>query len=140
MVFASAARYGGAAPLDEQDLVLSERYYAGGARTVRGVDEDTLGPRFAFGEPAGGESLLVLNQEVRFPIHRWLRGVAFVDAGNVFAEASGAALGDLATSYGAGLRLATPFALFRVDYGRRFSPSPGESRGGRWTFGIGHAF
>jgi outer membrane protein assembly factor BamA len=63
-----------------------------------------------------------------------------VDAGNVFEQAAGAALGDLVTSYGAGLRLATPFALIRVDYGRPFSASPGESRGGRWTFGIGHAF
>jgi outer membrane protein assembly factor BamA len=140
LVLVSAARYGIAAPLDEQDLVLSERYYAGGARTVRGVDEDTLGPQFAFGGAAGGESLLVLNQEVRFPIYRWLRGVGFVDAGNVFEQAAGAALGDLVTSYGAGLRLATPFALIRVDYGRPFSASPGESRGGRWTFGIGHAF
>jgi outer membrane protein assembly factor BamA len=120
--------------------VLSERYYAGGARTVRGVADDSLGPRFALGDAAGGESLLVLNQEVRFPVFRWVRGAAFIDAGNVFAEASGITRGGLVTSYGAGLRLATPFALLRVDYSRLFSATEGQDRRGRWTFGIGHAF
>jgi outer membrane protein assembly factor BamA len=140
VVFASAARLGLAAPLDEQDLVLSERYYAGGARTVRGVADDSLGPRFALGDAAGGESLLVLNQEARFPMFRWLRGVAFIDAGNVFAETSAVTRSRLVASYGAGLRLATPFALLRVDYGRLFSASEGQDRRSRWTFGIGHAF
>jgi outer membrane protein assembly factor BamA/autotransporter translocation and assembly factor TamB len=139
VVFASAARVGIGVPLDDQDLVLSERYYAGGARTVRGVADDTLGPRFALGDPAGGESLLILNQEVRFPIYGWFRGVGFVDAGNVFAEAGGIDPGDLVASYGVGLRLATPFTLIRVDYGRLFSSDRDEPRG-RWYFGIGQTF
>jgi outer membrane protein insertion porin family len=82
---------------------------------------------------------VVLNQEVRFPIYRWLRGVAFVDAGNVFGERSDLNLGALVGSGGFGLRLETPFALLRVDYGRLFSPGPTE-RSGRWSFGIGQAF
>ena len=38
------------------------------------------------GLPSGGDRLLILNQEVRFPMYRWVNGVAFVDAGNIFAK------------------------------------------------------
>ncbi len=38
------------------------------------------------GLPIGGDRLLILNQEVRFPIYRWMNGVAFADAGNIFDD------------------------------------------------------
>jgi len=139
LVFASAARVGFAAALDDQELLFSERFFAGGSRTVRGAREGTAGPRDAFGEGRGGAALLVLNQEVRFPIYRWVGGVGFVDAGNVFDTISDFDLGDLTGSVGFGLRISTPFALLRVDYGRLLSPGPNE-RPGRWIFGIGQAF
>ena len=77
LVFASAARVGAVVPLGGQDLIPSERFFAGGARTVRGVAEGGLGKRDFFGDAAGGRMLTVLNQEVRLPIYRWLRGVGF---------------------------------------------------------------
>lgn len=138
VVFASAARLGTVVPLGGQDLIPSERFFAGGSRTVRGVPEGALGPRDVFGDAAGGRLMIVLNQEVRVPVYRWLRGIAFVDAGNVFARAREASLRDLVGSVGFGVRLATPFALLRVDYGRTAWGTPDSS--GRWTFGIGQAF
>ena len=45
VVFASAARFGVVWPLGGQDLLTTERFFVGGARTVRGVEEDSLGPR-----------------------------------------------------------------------------------------------
>jgi outer membrane protein assembly factor BamA len=83
--------------------------------------------------------MLVLNQEVRFPLYRWLGGVGFLDAGNAFASPSTIDLGRLVGSLGSGLRLTTPFAVFRIDYGRPWSSQP-SGRGGRWTFAIGQAF
>ncbi|HEU0014315.1 MAG TPA: BamA/TamA family outer membrane protein, partial [Longimicrobium sp.] len=53
VVFASAARAGVAAPLDDQLLLLSERFLAGGPHSVRGAEEDSLGPQDFFG-PTGG--------------------------------------------------------------------------------------
>jgi outer membrane protein insertion porin family len=138
LVFASAARFGVVAPLEGQDLIPSERFFSGGSRSVRGVPENGLGPRDFFGDAAGGELMVVLNQEVRLPIYRWLRGVTFVDAGNVFAERAEAGLGDLVGALGVGLRLSTPFALLRVDFAKIAWGAPTAS--GRWTFGIGHAF
>ena len=49
-----------------------------------------------------------------------------------------ASLRDLVGSAGIGLRLATPFALLRVDYAKTVWGLKESS--GRWTFGIGHAF
>ena len=138
VVFASAARLGVVAPLEGQELIASERFFSGGSRSVRGVPEEGLGPRNVFGEPTGGEVMVVFNQEVRLPIYRWLRGVTFVDAGNIFAERGEAGLGELVGSLGVGLRLSTPFALLRVDFAKIAWGAPTTS--GRWTFGLGHAF
>jgi outer membrane protein assembly complex protein YaeT len=121
------------------DLIPSERFRAGGGYTVRGYAENSLGPVDWLGFPRGGNALLTVNQEVRFPVFRWVRAVAFLDAGNVFAERRDVSLGDLKVSYGFGLRLDTPFAMLRIDYGRPASRLPGEPRG-RWYFGVGHVF
>ena len=51
LVFASAGRFGVVVPLGGQELILSERFFAGGARTVRGVAEGGLGTRDFFGDP-----------------------------------------------------------------------------------------
>ncbi len=138
MVFASAARAGVVVPLGGQELIVSERFFAGGSRSVRGVAEEGLGGRDFFGAPTGGQLMAVLNQEVRVPIYGWVRGVGFVDAGNVFTKPRDGSLRDLVGSVGVGLRLATPFALLRVDFAKTAWGAPATS--GRWTFGIGQAF
>jgi outer membrane protein insertion porin family len=139
VVFATAGRFGVVSPRGGQEVLPSELFFAGGARTVRGVAEDGLGPRDFLGFPAGGRALVVMNQEVRFPIVGWLRGVGFVDAGNVFPEPRDIDFGRLVKSFGAGARLNTPFGLFRIDYGRVWT-NPGDMSLSQWTFGIGHAF
>ena len=66
-------------------------------------------------------------------------GVAFVDAGNIFKAPGDLKLNALTGSIGFGVRLSTPFALLRADYGR--TVWPGSVRGsGRWVFGVGQAF
>jgi outer membrane protein insertion porin family len=139
IVLASAGRLGVVTPLGGQELISSERFFAGGSRTVRGVDENSLGPRDFLGDPAGGRAMLVLNQEARLKIYKWLGGVAFIDGGNIFTEPRDLTLNALAGSLGVGVRLSTPFALLRADYGRMMWP--GSLKGsGRWVFGIGQAF
>jgi translocation and assembly module TamA len=139
VVFGSAARVGFVSPLGGQELIPSERFFAGGARTVRGIAQDGLGPRDFFGDPAGGEALLVLNHEARFPIYRWVRGAGFIDAGNVFQRPGDVGFGNLVGAVGAGLRIVTPVALLRVDYGRKVWPGP-RADSGQWFFGVGQSF
>jgi outer membrane protein assembly factor BamA len=106
---------------------------------VRGFKEDTLGPVNVFGDPAGGDALLVFNEELRFPIVWRLRGVGFFDAGNAFATIGDLRLRGLRAGTGVGLRVQTPFAILRIDLGTPVARKPGESRA-RWFFSIGQSF
>ncbi|MEO8678764.1 MAG: translocation/assembly module TamB domain-containing protein [Vicinamibacterales bacterium] len=143
LVLASRAQSG--LVFGPDDLLPSDRFRAGGATTVRGYGEDGLGPRDELGIPKGGETLLVLNQEARFPIYGWVQGVGFVDAGNIFGKGEPFKWNELKVGYGFGLRINTPVGLLRVDYGIARSPlspsqPPNSLTDGRFTFGFGHIF
>ena len=138
LVLASAARLGFGRGF-EQDLIPSERFYAGGGTSVRGFVEDGLGEADFFGDPRGGNAMLILNQEARMFLFGWVHGVAFVDAGNVFRRASDFSLTNLEAGAGGGIRINSPFALLRIDFGVPLT-SRGHQPSGRWYFGIGHAF
>jgi len=130
VTLASAIRIGGSLL---GTLRFVDPFFVGGADTVRGYGEDALGPKNFLGAQ-GGDSLLVLNQEIRAPIYKWLRGVAFIDAGNVFSR-NRPSLSGLDVGYGVGIRLHTPFSILRVDMG-----VPARSGSKRWYFGIGQIF
>ena len=138
IVSASAFRLGAGRGFG-QDLIPSEKFYAGGGTSVRGFAEDSLGELDFFGGPRGGNGLLLLNQEVRFPLYRWVRGVGFVDAGNVFSRAGDLSFSNLEAGAGFGLRIYSPFALIRIDYGMPLTSRERQSAG-RWYFAIGQAF
>jgi len=73
-------------------MPLPERYFAGGGTSLRGFALNQAGPRdFGTGFPVGGQALLVLNQEFRFPmrlpfIGTALGGAIFYDGGNVYSR------------------------------------------------------
>jgi outer membrane translocation and assembly module TamA len=81
----------------------------------------------------------VLNGELRFPIYRWLGGVGFVDAGNVYPHPSDISFTDLRVGIGAGARLDTPLGLIRFDLGVPANPRSFDP-GWRFHIGFGHAF
>jgi outer membrane protein assembly factor BamA len=78
-----------------EDLPLSERFFGGGSFTVRGVEPDMLGvvsrtdgagkllPQII---PLGGQGLVVVNLEYRFPLFgiQTVWGEVFVDSGQVY--------------------------------------------------------
>ena len=138
VVFATSGRLGLGAGFG-QELIRTERFRAGGGNSVRGFGQDALGPVDVFGDPAGGNALLVLNEELRFPIAWRFRGVGFLDAGNDFATIHDFGLTTLRVGTGVGLRVQTPVALLRVDLGTPLRARPGETRL-RWFFSIGQAF
>jgi outer membrane protein assembly factor BamA len=82
---------------------------------------------------------------MRFPVRGWVQGVTFVDGGNVFRTRDEFSFRDIAVGYGLGLRLVSPFAILRVDYGipaKTLTPDrpANQLKSGRWYFGIGHIF
>jgi outer membrane protein assembly complex protein YaeT len=138
VVFASAFRLGAGRGFG-QDLIPSERFYAGGATSVRGFAEQGLGPADFFGDPVGGNGLVVLNQEARIRLHRWVKAVGFLDAGNVFSRVRDISFTDLQAGTGVGVRVVSPFAVLRFDLGIPLTSRPTQPAS-RWYFGIGQTF
>ena len=103
-----------------EDLPASERFFAGGATTVRGFALDQLGTPETIdsnGFPIGGNAVTIFNAELRVPLLSWFGFVGFVDAGNVFARTSDINLGEIRGAVGIGARFVLPFGPIRVDLG-----------------------
>lgn len=131
-----------------QVIPLPERFFGGGGTSLRGFALNQAGPRDATtGFPVGGQALLVLNQEFRFPmrlpfIGTRLGGTLFYDGGNVYSRlkrmtlrwssprpvfdpanptqcASNCSneLNYFSHAVGFGIRYATPVGPIRVDLG-----------------------
>ena len=132
-------------PVD--DLPASERFFAGGDTTVRGWGLDQLGtPETldANGFPKGGNSVLVLNAELRVPVWRDVGVVAFLDGGNVFRRVEDFAVSEIRGAAGFGLRYRSPIGPLRLDLGfkldRRPLPNGDEERPTALFVSLGQAF
>ncbi|MDZ7372962.1 MAG: outer membrane protein assembly factor BamA [candidate division KSB1 bacterium] len=112
------------------EVPIQERFFAGGAKSVRGFGERQLGPTTADGIPLGGRVSLIVNLvEARFPIWKNLGGAVFVDAGNVWADRRSFSPDRLRWAAGAGLRVSSPIGVLRLDFGLRLDRRPGEPAG-----------
>jgi len=145
LVYAGALRLGLTTAFEHQTVISPERFFAGGGTTMRGFEQDLLGPQETVvidGEnvqrPTGGEALFLFNNELRFPIFGILHGVGFADIGNVYPRVSDFDFSMRKTA-GFGLRLKIKFIPLRFDYGWKLDRRPGESKGA-FFFSIGQAF
>jgi outer membrane protein insertion porin family len=123
-----------------------ERFYAGGANSVRGYPRNQLGPGVWVLEgdtvptlihgglpvqffPTGGTSVAVASAEVRFPapwIGDRVRMAAFVDAGMIALKPIWKMDEPWRVTPGAGVRVETPVGPVRIDLA--YNPNP-RSRG-----------
>jgi outer membrane translocation and assembly module TamA len=141
LTWAQAVRVGLAHPFAGQEMIRDERFFAGGPFSVRGYRVESLGPRDVFGDidrAAGGEVLLVINEELRFALPWDLTGLAFFDAGQVWARPGDADF-DLAKSLGFGLRARSPLGLLRLDAAYPLDRRRGEPSY-KLYLGFGNAF
>jgi translocation and assembly module TamA len=69
------------------------------------------------GFPQGGNSLIIINSELRLPIWESLGAVAFLDVGNVFKTVDRLTFGGLRGGAGFGLRYRSPIGPIRIDLG-----------------------
>jgi outer membrane protein insertion porin family len=129
-------------------IPLPERFFAGGGTSLRGFALNQAGPRDSVtGFPVGGQALLIMNQEFRFPmrlpyIGTALSGALFYDGGNVYSRLDRVTLrayppkpifnpanptqcqfnctnelNYFAHTAGLGFRYATPVGPIRIDLG-----------------------
>jgi outer membrane protein assembly factor BamA len=140
-------------------LLVEDRFQAGGANSVRGYKQNTLGPAIFIPVPdgernrlyVGGQAVTVINQELRFPIWKSIHGGVYWDAGNVWATTEEFSFADLRHSVGAGVRFVLPFGAIRLDYAEPLNPcspediarvpiSPCAADTVRFHFSFGYAF
>ena len=120
---------------------IDERFFNGGATSVRSFAERQLGPQdIRYNNPIGGQAYTVFNVEGQFPIVNGLpdlRGAVFVDAGNLLPRARDFGVDNLRYAIGLGIRYNLPIGPLRVDYGVNPNPRHGEAIGAfHLTFGL----
>ena len=142
-VLATRVRLGWVAPFGSSDAVPSkERFYLGGAYTIRGFSENDFGPHDANGDPEGGESFGLVNLELRKPLFKlgWqIWGSYFIDSGLNVRQIRLLALREIAVTTGIGTQIVSPVGPIRFDYGRRTTINHYPA-GGTFHFGILYAF
>jgi outer membrane protein assembly factor BamA len=132
--------------VEVEDLPASERFYAGGDNSIRGYALDTVGAPLTIspsGFPKGGNAVLILSAELRFPAWKDIAPVVFVDGGNVWARATHFDVTDLQGAVGLGVRYRTPVGPIRLDVGFKLHRRviAGElERPRAFHLSIGHAF
>jgi outer membrane protein insertion porin family len=116
-VYSVSGRMGLAAPYGGREtLPISERFFGGGSRDLRGFGFEEAGPRDPeTGRPVGGNAVVVLNNELKFPIYGAFGGSVFSDIGNVFRRIKDIGPKDVTVTLGFGFRVKTPIGPVRFD-------------------------
>ena len=127
---------------DTDEVPIFERYYAGGANTIRGYQERKVGPRDpASNDPTGGEATLIGNIELNFPIYeKVIKGAVFYDVGSVWQRMEDFAQGSYKQGTGVGLRVKTPIGPLKLDWGYPLSENHDDEKEGRFYFDVSHGF
>jgi outer membrane protein insertion porin family len=142
LVFVLALRGGIGRTFDDVDkrLPITERFFVGGANTLRGFGLDEASPRNDDGDPVGGNILMLLNFELRYRITKKLGGVVFSDNGNVYRRVEFIRLLNWRYNAGFGFRYETPIGPVRVDYGIKLNRRRLDEPNGRLHVSLGHPF
>jgi outer membrane protein insertion porin family len=138
LVLAWRLKAGAVSTNEEHDFIpIEERFYSGGATSVRGWKRFELGPIDNLGKPIGGNSLFEGSLELRFPLWNMISGVAFMDFGNVWIPSFTYRLNEIRYSAGAGIRIGTPIGPVRLDAA---VPVFDDVNNWQWIFSFGQAF
>ena len=123
------------------ELPLTENFFAGGLRSVRGFEANTLGPKDSSGQPLGGNLKVAGTAEVILPLpftreSSTFRITSFIDAGNVYGPKEDFDLDTLRYSTGiAGVWL-SPVGPLTMSFAVPLRTQAGdETRGFQFTFG-----
>ncbi len=113
------------------DLPFFEKYRAGGVRTVRGYDYNSLGPKDSRNESFGGNFQLITNTEILFQIDAlggadtFRLGVYF-DMGNVFPKPNDFELNELRASIGISAKWFTAVGPIELSYANPINYQKGD--------------
>jgi len=124
------------------EVPIYERFFSGGAETIRGYAERKVGPRDpGSNDPIGGEAMTIGNAEVTFPLYeKIIKGAVFYDVGNTWRRTTQYFDGNFKSGVGVGVRVKTPLGPFKLDYGYPLVSNFDDKREGQFYFSISHGF
>ncbi|MDP2180165.1 outer membrane protein assembly factor BamA [Methylicorpusculum sp.] len=122
------------------DLPFFENYFAGGVRSVRGFNDNTLGPRDSTNRPLGGSTKLAGSAELFFPVpfmkeSKSIRLGTFIDAGMVDDSFS---FNEMRYSAGISGEWLSPFGAISVSVAKPINlEDQDDERNFQFSFGSG---
>jgi outer membrane protein insertion porin family len=119
-LFGMVEGYGG------QEVPIFERFFLGGATTLRGQGTREVAPKDAAGEIIGGDKELLFSTELLIPVFPRFRLALFFDAGNAYGFGTEFDPTNLRLGAGAGVRFFSPLGPLRLDLGYNIDREPGE--------------
>jgi len=128
---------------DSDSVPIYERFFVGGAYTVRGYEERKIGPVDPDSkDPLGGQSMIVGNLEYTYPLFNFMKVAAFFDVGNAWAQLRDTGSDGFKSGVGIGVRLKTPIGPITLDYGIPLNKESGEDtrKSGRLHFSASQGF
>ncbi len=128
---------------NSKKVPIFERYFAGGAQSIRGYSERGVGPVDAnTNDPIGGESLLLGTVEYTIPLVEVIKLALFFDTGSVAAKYGDIFSDKIYSGYGMGFRVKTPIGPMKLDYGIPLDKEPGEAtrKSGKFYFSVSRGF
>ena len=129
---------------DTDELPFFERFYSGGISSVRGFENNSLGPRDSNGDSAGGDFVVNARAELLFPLPfasdlENVRMSAFIDAGNVYADIDAFEADDIRYSAGLSATWISPLGPFTLSYAKALNAEDGDEEQ-KIQFTIGTSF
>jgi outer membrane protein insertion porin family len=117
-----------------RDVPIYEKFFVGGAQTIRGFEYGMAGPVDKLtDDPLGANKMVIFTAELVFPLAReiGLRGALFFDIGKGWGTDPGEVdvrKRGIAMGVGPGIRWLSPFGPINIDIGFNLNPKKGEKR------------
>jgi len=125
---------------DTTSLPFFEHYFAGGVKSIRGFDDNTIGPRDSRNDPFGGSTKIIGKAELFFPIPfvedvKSIRIGSFIDAGTVTDKLDA---GSFKYSVGLSGEWLSPFGALSVSFAMPMNADEDdEEQSFQFSFGSG---
>jgi outer membrane protein insertion porin family len=126
------------------DLPIFEKFTAGGVRSVRGYDYNSLGPIDSRGDHYGGNLQVISTTEILFPVEalgssETFRLGVYFDIGSVFADVDSYDFGELRQSLGVSAKWFSFIGPIEFSYAFPLNDEPGDETQ-NFQFALGASF
>ncbi|WPD23896.1 MAG: outer membrane protein assembly factor BamA [Candidatus Electrothrix scaldis] len=142
LVFHTKLAAGQAFENEDGKLPVYDNFYLGGMNSIRGFKSSSVSPIDPTNdEKYGGDKMWFSNFEIFFPLlsDAGVRGVAFLDFGNVYDMDDDWDFGNIKKSTGLGINWLSPMGPLRLIWGYNLDSQEGDEDA-QWDFAMGGSF